>query len=395
MSEQIEEQKVDLIEDINEEQLEELAEDVEVDEELTEASSKKEAKEEEKPEAKVEVDDEEGEVEDDDEDEDDDDDQKSESKKKVAKEGVEFDGQKAGDETVKSINQSKPKTKAGMIKAIYDSVSKMKKSDLDATYEAMFDGQKAADEDEKAIKQSAADAAKANFKEDLDALVEGEETLTEDFRGKAAVIFEAAVNTKVSAKIEQLEEQYTEKLSEEVETVRSELVENVDGYLNYVVEQWMEQNEVAITNGLRTEIAENFIDSLKSVFVENYIEVPESKVDMVDELSEKVEELDEQLQKTIEDNIELAEKVAEYRKDEILREATIGMAETEVEKLRSLTEDLDFEDAESFEKKVSTIKESYFKVKTGEHQEELNENQEEEVTSHAMAAYLKALSKSK
>lgn len=393
MSDQIENQEVDLIEDINEEQVAELAEDVEVDEELTEASAKKEA--EEKPEAKVEVDDEEGEVEDeDDDDDDDDDDEKSESKhKKMAKEGAEYDGQKAADETEKSIEKSKPKTKAGMIKAMYDNMSKMKANDLSDAYDTMFDGGKAADETEKSIDKSSSDAAKANFKEDLDALVDGEETLTEDFRGKAAIIFEAAVKSKVSALSEELEEQYETKLAEEVESVRSDLVEKVDGYLNYVVEQWMEENELAVTSGLRTEIAENFIQSLQSVFVENYIEVPESKVDMVDELATKVEELDEELQKAVEDNMELAEQIAGFRREDIIREATVGMAETEVEKLRGLAEDLDFEDAASFEKKVSTIKESYFKVKPSNVQEDVQETDEQQVQSPAMQAYLKALSK--
>lgn len=386
MSNQIEDQEVDLIEDINEDQLDEMVEDVEVeDEELAEASAKKEAKKGLK--AEVEVDDEEGEVEDEDEDDDDedeDDDEKSESKhKKMAKESTELE------------EAAKPKTKAGMIKAMYDKMSEMKKDDLMNAYEAMFDSQKAANETKSNIDKSANDAAKAaNFKEDLDALTEGEESLTEDFRDKAATIFEAALKSKVSAEVEKLEEQYEEKLAEETEQVRSELVEKVDGYLNYVVEQWMEQNEVEITNGLRTEIAENFIESLKSVFVENYVEVPESKIDMVDELAEKVEELEEQLNKSVEDNIDLAEKVADYRREDILREATIGMAETEVEKLRGLAEDLDFEDSATFEKKVATIKESYFKVKTANLQEEVQEADEEEVLSTSMAAYLSALKKS-
>jgi len=378
MSDQIVDQEVDLIEDITEEQLEDLVEDVEVDEELVEASAKKEAKktdEESDDEAEVEVDDEESEVEDEDED-DDDEDEKSESyskKKKMAKEDVDM-----------------PSTKAGMIKAIYEKMSEMSKDDLTTAYNKVISED--AEESEEVV-ESAEIEVNADFSEDLNALVDGEEALAEGFKDKAAVIFEAALKSKVTAEVERLEESYAEKLAEETEAVRGEIVEKVDGYLNYVVEQWMETNEVAITNGLRTEIAENFIDSLQSLFVENYIEVPESKVDMVDELAGKVEELEEQLNKTVGDNIDLAEKVADYRREDILREATVGMAETEVEKLRTLAEGVEYESQESFEAKVATLKESYFKATGTDIQEEVEESSEQKTSSPAMQAYLNALSK--
>lgn len=376
MSDQIVDQEVDLIEDITEEQLEGLVEDVEVDEELVEASAKKEAKktDEESDEAEVEVDDEESEVEDEDEDEDDDEKSESSKKKKMAKEDVDM-----------------PSTKAGMIKAIYEKMSEMSKDDLTTAYNKVI-----AEESEEVAEEVAESAElelNVDFSEDLDALVDGEEALAEGFKDKAAVIFEAAVKSKVTAEVQRLEESYAEKLAEESETARGEIVEKVDGYLNYVVEQWMETNEVAVTNGLRTEIAENFIDSLQSLFVENYIEVPESKVDMVDELAGKVEELEEQLNKTVGDNIDLAEKVADYRREDILREATVGMAETEVEKLRTLAEGVEYESQESFVAKVATIKESYFKATGTEIQEEVQESSEQKTSSPAMQAYLNALSK--
>ena len=377
MSDQIVDQEVDLIEDITEEQLEGLVEDVEVDEELVEASAKKEAKktdEESDDEAEVEVDDEESEVEDEDEDEDDDEKSESSKKKKMAKEDVDM-----------------PSTKAGMIKAIYEKMSEMSKDDLTTAYNKVI-----AEESEEAVEEVAESAElelNVDFSQDLDALVDGEEALAEGFKDKAAVIFEAAVKTKVTAEVQRLEESYAEKLAEESESARGEIVEKVDGYLNYVVEQWMETNEVAVTNGLRTEIAENFIDSLQSLFVENYIEVPESKVDMVDELAGKVEELEEHLNKTVGDNIDLAEKVADYRREDILREATVGMAETEVEKLRTLAEGVEYESQESFVAKVATIKESYFKATGTEIQEEVQESSEQKTSSPAMQAYLNALSK--
>jgi hypothetical protein len=376
MSDQIVDQEVDLIEDITEEQLEGLVEDVEVDEELVEASAKKEAKktDEESDEAEVEVDDEESEVEDEDEDEDDEEKSESSKKKKMAKEDVDM-----------------PSTKAGMIKAIYEKMSEMSKDDLTTAYNKVI-----AEESEEAVEEVAESAElelNVDFSEDLDALVDGEEALAEGFKDKAAVIFEAAVKSKVTAEVQRLEESYAEKLAEESESARGEIVEKVDGYLNYVVEQWMETNEVAVTNGLRTEIAENFIDSLQSLFVENYIEVPESKVDMVDELAGKVEELEEQLNKTVGDNIDLAEKVSDFRREEIIREATVGMAETEVEKLRTLAEGVEYESQESFVAKVATLKESYFKATGTDTQEEVQESSEQKTSSPAMQAYLNALSK--
>jgi hypothetical protein len=377
MSDQIVDQEVDLIEDITEEQLEGLVEDVEVDEELVEASAKKEAKktdEESDDEAEVEVDDEESEVEDEDEDEGDEEKSESSKKKKMAKEDVDM-----------------PSTKAGMIKAIYEKMSEMSKDDLTTAYNKVI-----AEESEEAVEEVAESAElelNVDFSEDLDALVDGEEALAEGFKDKAAVIFEAAVKTKVTAELNRIEESYAEKLAEESETARGEIVEKVDGYLNYVVEQWMETNEVAVTNGLRTEIAENFIDSLQSLFVENYIEVPESKVDMVDELAGKVEELEEQLNKTVGDNIDLAEKVSDFRREEIIREATVGMAETEVEKLRTLAEGVEYESQESFVAKVATLKESYFKATGTDAQEEVQESSEQKTSSPAMQAYLNALSK--
>ena len=381
MSEEIQDQEVDLIEDINEEQLETVAEDVEVDEELSEAAKKKA----EEKEAEVEVDDEEGEVEDDDDDEDDDeDDEDGDEDEEPAESKKKTESKKMAKESAEV-----PTTKAGMMKAMFDTLSEMSKDDLTTAYTKVMSEEVVVEEE--AVAESVEPEVKFNFEEDLDALVSEEADLTEGFKDKAAVIFEAAVKSKLSAEIEKLEESYEEKLAQQVETVHSDLVEKVDGYLNYVVENWMEQNEVAINNGLRASIAENFINQLQTVFVENYIEVPETKVDLVDELAAANEELEENLNKAIGENIELTEKVANFAREDIIREATVGMAETEVEKLRSLTENLDFDDIETFTDKVQTVKESYFKVKNADIQEELQEGTKEQIHSPSMAAYLKAL----
>jgi hypothetical protein len=286
----------------------------------------------------------------------------------------------------KSNAEAMPKTKAAILQAAFDKMSKMKKGDMQKAYEAMCEG--TYEEDAQAVVES-------NFDEDLTALVESEATLSEGFKGKAAVIFEAALKSKLSEHVERLEEQYAEELSEEVARVESELVEKVDGYLNYVVEQWMDDNKLAIESGLRTEIAESFMSQLHAVFTEHYIEVPESKVDLVDELATKVEELEEQVSTHVDANIELKESVKALTREAIIRESATGLSETQAEKLKSLVEDIDFDTAESFEEKVSTIKESYFKeTKADVISEDVaveSEGAEEIEVSPMMQRYLDAL----
>jgi hypothetical protein len=205
-----------------------------------------------------------------------------------------------------------------------------------------------------------------DFSEDLNALVESEATLSEEFKAKTAIIFEAAVKTKLSEEIDRLETEYQQQLDEEIQATKEDLVEKVDGYLNYVVEQWMEDNKLAIQTGIRTEIAEGFMDKLKDLFVESYVEVPESKVDLVDELAEANEELEEQVNDATAKAIELAEELEGYKREAVIREASKDLAETQVEKLKSLAESIDFEDEDTFASKVKTIKESYFSKKTTE-----------------------------
>ena len=185
-------------------------------------------------------------------------------------------------------------------------------------------------------------------------------------------------------------------LEEEVSEVQSSLVEKVDSYLNYVVEGWVKDNELAVTQGLRTEIAEEFMTSLQSVFKEHYIEVPEGKEDLVDDLNEQVTELEETLNKTTEDNIDLHNKVQAFEKSEVVREQSSGLAETEAEKLASLVEDIEFDNKETFEMKVKTVKESYFKSDVEETADEVDsllgeENVSNETVSESMAKYTQAI----
>ena len=227
---------------------------------------------------------------------------------------------------------------------------------------------------------------------ELDALVESEATLSDEFKEKTSVIFEAAVKSKLSEEVSRLEEQYKEELAEEVSSMRSELVEKIDSYLNYVVESWMEENRVAIQNGLRTEIAENFMDKMKGLFVESYIDVPESKVDLVDELAGQVEELEESLNAQTGKTIELSEELEQYKRDAIIAEAARDLADTQKEKLAELVEGVDFD--ENFASKVATIKESYFTKEISESVEVVDEEPEAVLeTSSVMEAYLSTMRK--
>jgi hypothetical protein len=290
-----------------------------------------------------------------------------------------------------------PKTKAGMIAAMVNTMGNMKKDQINAIYgkltmstgEEDFTGDPIAEEEKQEVQ------VEVDFKEDLKALVNEEATLSDDFKQKAETIFEAAINTKVNAEIDRLEEKYNEELSEEIESTKKDLVEKVDSYLNYVVEGWMEENKLAIQNGLRTEIAEDFMTKLKGLFEESYIEVPEGKVDLVDELAANVEELEDGLNKATESNIKMNEELETYKREAIIREASKGLAETEVEKLKGLAENVDFENEETFAQKVAQLKESYFaKAKTNSGEEAIEENDTPAVeTSDVMASYLSAMKK--
>lgn len=234
-----------------------------------------------------------------------------------------------------------------------------------------------------------------DFEAGLDGLMEEEATLSEEFKAKTAVIFEAALKSKLSEEVSRLEEEYETRLNDEVTAMHTDVVEKVDSYLNYVVENWMEENKVAIQNGLRTEIAEDFMTGLKGLFEESYIDVPESKVDLVDGLAEQVEELEGKLNETTEQVISMSEELVQYKRQAIIAEAAEDLAETQAEKLNSLVDSLDFEDEETFSSKVATVKESYFKKSQSTSEEIVEESSEDadEIveTSASMDRYLSAL----
>ena len=304
-----------------------------------------------------------------------------------------------------------PKTKAGVISAMVDMLKKARKDEAQKIYANVM--KVALGDDEEASVKSADDAAgkvgkavapgaKAkveaiDFEEDLDTIIAEEATLSDGFRGKAGAIFEAVLTSKLSQEIDRLESEYAQNLEEEVTSIQSDLVEKVNGYLDYVVENWMKENEVAVQQGLRTEIAEDFMTSLQGVFTEHYIEVPEGKVDLVDELNEQVAELEETLNKSTEDNISLTQAVQQFQRERVVREHSTGLAQTEAEKLSSLVEDIEFDNVESFEMKVKTIKESYFTKEVTESVDEvdslLGEETIDESVSDTMARYTQAIAK--
>ena len=290
--------------------------------------------------------------------------------------------------------QSPPKTKAGMIAGLMTKLQSKSKAQLAAGYESYMEDADVA-EDVEAVAET---VAEYDFSGDLDALVESEATLSDGFKDKAATIFEAAVKSKLSEEIGRIEEAYGEELAEEIANTKSDLVEKIDSYLNYVVENWMSENEIAIQSGLRAEIAENFMDGLKDLFIESYVDVPDSKVDLVDDLAEQVEELEDALNSQTSKNIEMTEELELFQRYEIIREHAHGLAETEVEKLAALAEDLDFIDEDTFSAKVKTIKESYFarEVKSAEVVDDLIEDTADDSveTSAIMESYLQALKKS-
>ena len=201
------------------------------------------------------------------------------------------------------------------------------------------------------------------FKEDIDALVHGEE-LTEEFKQKAATIFEAAVLTRVKQEVAKLDEAYQVQLDERVEEIKEGLVEKVDGYLDYVVEQWMSDNEIALERGMKSEILEGFVSGLKGLFEQHYIEVPEEKFDVLGSMQEQLQAMSTKLDEQVETNVELRNKLAYMQAEQVVHQLAEGLADTDKDKFFSLVEELEFDGINSFSKKAQTIRENYFTKKT-------------------------------
>jgi len=240
-----------------------------------------------------------------------------------------------------------------------------------------------------------------DFSSDIESIF-ADETISEDFKSKAATIFEARVLDRVSQIEEEIESKYASMLEEAVEEIKNDLTEKVDDYLNYVVEQWMEENQLAIESGLRAEITEEFIAGLRNLFAEHYIDVPAEKVDLVDELAGKVEELESKLNEEIERNIDYKKALIESVKTDITRTVCEGLTDTQAEKIKALAESVEFSTEEEYTEKLETIRENYFpsgmkKADANQLHETVEDTDDKKVEIHDpfVAAVSKAISKTK
>jgi hypothetical protein len=214
--------------------------------------------------------------------------------------------------------------------------------------------------EEEEIEGTVVSEYKVNAKDDIDALFADDQNISEEFKSKVTTIFEARVIDRIQQIEEQTEAKYAGMLEEAIESVRAQLEEKVDDYVNYVVEQWLEENAIAIESGLRAELAEDFISGLHKLFAENYINVPEDKVELVDELATKVEQLESKLNEEIEKSIGYKKSLIEATKQEVTRSVCEGLTETQVEKIKSLAESVEFSTEEEYQNKLETIRENYF-----------------------------------
>tara|TARA_Y100001963_G_scaffold134848_1_gene195851 strand:+ start:1203 stop:2363 length:1161 start_codon:yes stop_codon:yes gene_type:complete len=277
-----------------------------------------------------------------------------------------------------------------------DAEGKHAKIDTDKGTEGKDKGNKSSVNMKPSAASSTVEKPKAK-KEHVEALFNGED-LSEEFKTKATTIFEAAINESLETYGNALEEDYNNRMAEEVETIKTELAENMNDYLGYVVDEWVKENEVAIERGLRAEVAENFMTGLKNLFTEHYIDIPEEKYDVLEGLVIQVEELQEKLDKEIESNIELRNENNESACEKLFMESTNGMVDTDVEKLKSLAEGLEFDSVEQFEEKLNVLKENYFKGDTPSEMSFISEDTTEEDRSSenltgSMKTYADAISR--
>jgi len=277
------------------------------------------------------------------------------------------------------------------------------KSEKDDKVEMMHDKEDKKKEMKAGYKMEQADNSEESYdvKADVDALV-GDSDLSEEFKNKAATIFEAAIKSKVKAETAKLEEEYAKKLEENTESQKAELVEKVDSYLNYVVEEWMKENEIAIERGIKGEIAEDFISGLKKLFEDHYIDVPDEKYNVLEDQASKIDSLEKKLNEEIEKNVDLHKHNGELKRQDIIDEMSKDLADTAKEKFDGLVESVEYSTEKDFRNKVETLKESYFgakeEVKSNDNFDDVAAGAEPTETvdlSNAMAAYTAAIKKTK
>ena len=313
-------------------------------------------------------------------------------------------------EESEEVIQEMPKLKSDMLDGLVAHMKGLKKEELAALYsntlmtEEDEEEEEEEDEDEeemeamhhKKMKKESIDQVvdSLDVSDDVNALVDGEE-LSEEFKTKAATIFESAVKSKVRTELEKIQEENDKVIEEMAESTINDMTEKVDDYLNYVVEQWMEENQLAIERGLKGEIAEDFISGLKNLFEDHYIDVPDEKYDILEANLTRIEELEEKLNKQMDENIQLRKQKGELVKESMISDVADGMTDTETEKFQSLVEDVEFSDEESYKEKLQTVRESYFGSSTAQvltEEGSIEDTPTESVeVSNTMSKYLKAI----
>lgn len=297
-------------------------------------------------------------------------------------------------------------SKMEMIKAMKDMETEMKDMSMEmvkATYDKMKEMMAKTEETSEADKEKEAlqkEAVEQRIKtidvtEHVEALMSGEGDLTDEFKKKAATVFESAVKSKVRDEVSRLQENYDNEIAEGIKSNKAELTEKVDTYMNYVVEEWMKENELAVERGLKGEIAEDFIAGLKQLFEDHYVDIPDEKYDVLQAQSDKIAELEEKVNKTLEESMSFKKSNDELTRNKVISEMVSDLADTEIEKFKSLTEDVDFGNEEDFKGKLETLKESYFPKTIKETTENIDNvetgpAQDIDVTD-SMAAYSKAI----
>jgi len=308
------------------------------------------------------------------------------------------------EEEVKKEEKSTPKLKSEILQGIVDHIKGLKKEELAKLYGTHVLGETEHEDDEEEeeetskVKKESIDQTieDLDVSQDIEALVSGEEELSDEFKTKASTIFETAIKSKVRTELEKIHAENEKSAKRVAEETMSSVVEKVDDYLNYIVEQWMTDNELAIERGLKGEIAEDFISGLKGLFEDHYIDVPDEKYDILEANLTKIEELEDKLNKQMEENVQLKKAKGELVKESMIADVADGMTDTETEKFQSLVDDVEFSDEESYKEKLQTIKESYFGSDEVKAQDEtLTEEGSEETqeVSGTMATYMSAIKK--
>lgn len=332
----------------------------------------------------------------------------NDGKKKVAKPLAAGDQVEMEDdqEVIAEKEEVKEMDKMEMIKAMKDMETEMKDMPMEmvkATYDKMKEMMAKTEETSEADKEKEAlqkEAVEQRIKtidvtEHVEALMSGEGDLTDEFKKKAATVFESAVKSKVRDEVTRLQENYDNEIAEGIKSNKSELTEKVDTYMNYVVEEWMKENELAVERGLKGEIAEDFIAGLKQLFEDHYVDIPDDKYDVLQAQSDKIAELEEKVNKTLDESIEYKKSNDDLTRNKVISEMSSDLADTEIEKFKGLTEDVDFGNEEDFKGKLETLKESYFPKtikETTENIDNVETGPAQDIDlSDSMAAYSKAI----